>query len=117
MHAIQQPTLNPKTGPAAPGSLSGGGGSRETLRTRFNKYAVEGRPVGPIAEREKHGLFKELQARGFGLYYRWGTTELPETPELQGARWAMRLMKTGRHGLFWQASDSVLPLLDKRSNL
>ncbi len=55
---------------------SGGGRQRgqgsETLRTRFNKYAVAGRLLGPSQEEgEKMAMFRELQRRGFSLWYRW----------------------------------------------
>ncbi len=53
-------------------SSLGGGRSRETLRTRFSRYAASTRPlVGPVAERRKMALFAELQRRGFSLHYRW----------------------------------------------
>jgi hypothetical protein len=49
------------------------GNSEESLRTRFNKYAVAGRLLGPSQEdNEKLSVFKELQKRGFSLWYRYG---------------------------------------------
>ena len=48
------------------------GRHKETLRTRFNKYAVAGRLLGPAQEKgEKMAMFRELQGRGFSLWYRW----------------------------------------------
>lgn len=44
---------------------------KESLRSRFNKYAVAGRPLGPEREPDKMALFVELQRRGFGLMYRF----------------------------------------------
>lgn len=50
-----------------------GGRSRETLRTRFNKYAASTRPlVGPTSEHKKMWLFAQLQQRGFTMWYRCG---------------------------------------------
>ena len=38
---------------------------------RFNKYAVAGRLLGPYHEDgDKMAMFKELQLRGFTLFYR-----------------------------------------------
>lgn len=43
----------------------------ETLRTRFNKYALTkaGR-LGPMREPHKDALFQQLQAAGGQLYFR-----------------------------------------------
>ncbi len=66
---LTQPTQPNPTQPSLPGSQHG---SKESQRTRFNQYATAGRPIGPLGEREKCMLFRELQARGFTLHYRWG---------------------------------------------
>lgn len=48
-----------------------GGNSKETLRTRFNKYVTTTRyMVGPVREAKKMALFEELQRRGFSIWYR-----------------------------------------------
>ena len=53
------------------------GRHRETLRTRFNKYAVSGRLLGPSQEEgDKMAIFRELQLRGFSLWYRCGLPEM-----------------------------------------
>jgi hypothetical protein len=56
-------------GTATAAAAAGG----ETLRTRFNKYALtkEGR-LGPVREPHKDALFAQLQAAGGQLCYRWG---------------------------------------------
>ena len=60
-------TLKPPTRLAR---ARGKGPGQETLRTRFNKYAVAGRLVGPAAEADKMALFREFQIRGFRMVYR-----------------------------------------------
>ncbi len=79
-------TLKPSTpgGRKLPASLAGGkprAPHKETLRTRFNKYAVAGRLLGPSQEEgEKMAMFAELQLRGFSLWYRWARGDREAAP-------------------------------------
>lgn len=72
------------------GTLKPGlGRHKETLRTRFNKYAVAGRLLGPAQEKgEKMAMFRELQGRGFSLWYRYrGSGVAAGVPEVEMNVW------------------------------
>ncbi|GAX84224.1 hypothetical protein CEUSTIGMA_g11647.t1 [Chlamydomonas eustigma] len=76
---------------------------RETLRSRFNKYAVSGKLLGPSHEKgEKMAMFCELQRRGFSMWYRFRECESREEPLdletsiLQQVDYALNLQNNGR---------------------
>jgi hypothetical protein len=67
----------PSPAGTATAAAAAAAGAGETLRTRFNKYALtkEGR-LGPAREPHKDALFAQLQAAGGQLCYRWVKLQL-----------------------------------------
>ncbi|WIA33372.1 hypothetical protein OEZ86_006509 [Tetradesmus obliquus] len=66
------PSQRTGTSTAAAAAAAVGSAPGETLRTRFNKYALTkaGR-LGPVREPHKDALFAQLQAAGGQLCFRW----------------------------------------------
>eukprot|EP00967_Tisochrysis_lutea_P157972 scaffold321910_cov18-Tisochrysis_lutea.AAC.1 len=66
------------------GQSGGAHFQQENLRTRFYKYTNSSLPwLGPLTETccIKASIYRELQRKGFTLFYRWCVTTEPESKE------------------------------------